>query len=99
MVKLNVLYGHPTDTAAFDDHYANTHDALARQIPNLQHFEAGKTSAMDDSEPPYYWMAQLWFEDMETFEQSMCSEKGTAATDDIPNIATGGVTIFASEVG
>jgi hypothetical protein len=32
-------------------------------------------------------------------EQSMSSEKGTAAPDDIPNIATGGVTIFASEVG
>ena len=38
MVKLTLLYGHPTDTAAFDDHYANTRDSLARQIPNLQRF-------------------------------------------------------------
>jgi uncharacterized protein (TIGR02118 family) len=34
MVKLTVLYVHPTDTAAFDDHYANTHDSLARQTPS-----------------------------------------------------------------
>jgi uncharacterized protein (TIGR02118 family) len=98
MVKLTVLYGHPTDAEAFDDHYANTHDPLAKQIPNLQRFEAGRVSTMDDSESPYHLLAELWFEDMETLEQSMSSEEGRAATDDIPNFATGGVTLLVSEV-
>ena len=99
MVRLTVLYGPPTDEAEFDEHYANTHAPLARQIPNLQRFEAGTITSIDDSEPPYHLIAELYFEDMETLEQSMSSEDGQAATDDIPNFATGGVTIFASEVG
>jgi uncharacterized protein (TIGR02118 family) len=99
MVKLSVLYGHPTDAEAFDDHYANAHASLAQQIPNLKRFEADRISSMDEGEPPYHLIAELWFEDMETLQQSMSSEEGTAATDDIPNFATGGVTLFVSEVG
>ena len=70
MVKLTVLYGHPTDTDAFDGHYADTHAPLAERIPKLERFEAGRVSTPDGSEPPY----------------------------DIPNFATGGVTVFSSEV-
>lgn len=98
MVKLTVLYGHPTDTAAFDDYYANTHTPLAERIPKVERFEAGRVSTPDGSEPPYYWMAELWFESTETLQQSMASEEGSAATDDIPNFATGGATVFSSEV-
>lgn len=35
MVKLILLYGPPTDAAAFEDHYANTHVPLAAKIPNF----------------------------------------------------------------
>jgi uncharacterized protein (TIGR02118 family) len=98
MVKPTVLYGPPTDVASFDEHYVNTHAPLARQVPNLQRFEAETISSVDESEPPYHLIAELYFEDMETLQQSMSSEEGQAATDDIPTFATGGVTIFASEV-
>lgn len=98
MVTLTVLYGHPTDPATFDDYYANTHVPLAARIPNVQRFEAGRVSTPDGSEPPYYWVAELWFESEEVLEQSLSSEEGQAATDDIPNFATGGATVFTSEV-
>ena len=45
MVKLTSLYGHPTDPAAFEEHYANTHAPLVKKIPNLRQFEAGKIIA------------------------------------------------------
>ncbi len=32
MVKLTVLYGHPTDPAAFDRHYQEVHIPLARTM-------------------------------------------------------------------
>ena len=58
MAKLTTLYGHPTDPAAFEEHYANTHAPLVEKIPNLRQFEAGKIIATPDgSEPPYYWIA------------------------------------------
>lgn len=98
MVRLVVLYGHPTDTAAFDAYYADTHAPLAERIPNLERFEVGEVSTTDGSEPPYYLMAELCFENMERLQESMSSEEGKAATDDIPNFATGGATVFVSEV-
>nr|WP_307799507.1 EthD family reductase [Pseudonocardia alni] len=33
MHVLTVAYGHPSDPAAFDDHYAATHSPLARSVP------------------------------------------------------------------
>jgi uncharacterized protein (TIGR02118 family) len=38
VVKIIVLYGPPTDPAAFEDYYANTHVPLAAKTPNLARF-------------------------------------------------------------
>ena len=61
MYRLTVLYGKPTDPAAFDLHYAQVHIPLARQIPGLAAFTAGHCAATDKSEPAYYWVATLDF--------------------------------------
>lgn len=99
MVKVTALFGHPTDPAEFDDYYANNHLPLVASIPNLQRFEAAKIVATPDgSEPPYYRVAELWFESMEQMQSGLGSEEGQAATEDLQNFATGGVTIFISEV-
>lgn len=99
MIKLTVLYGQPEDPAAFEDYYANTHVPLADRIPNMERFESGTVATTDGSEPPYHRIAELWFESKEVLEQSLASDDGQAATGDIPNFATGGATIFISEVG
>ena len=71
MVKVIVLYGQPTDTAAFEDHYANTHLPLAGKMPNVSRFEASRIVATPDgSAPPYYRIAELWFEDQGTMEST-----------------------------
>jgi uncharacterized protein (TIGR02118 family) len=99
MVKLTVLYGHPDDPDAFEEYYADTHMPLVDKIPNLQRYEAARIVATPDgSEPPYYRIFEGYFEDMEQLQGGMSSEEGQAAVADIENFATGGVTIFISEV-
>jgi uncharacterized protein (TIGR02118 family) len=43
-------------------------------------------------------MAELTFEDMNSLQAGLGSEQGQAAVNDIPNFATGGVTIFFAEI-
>ncbi len=98
MVKLTVLYGHPEDPEAFEGYYANTHMPLAAKVPNVQRFETGRVAGADDGEAPYHRIAELWFESAERMQESMSSPEGSAAAGDIPNFATGGATMFVSEV-
>ena len=99
MVKLTVLYLNPDDSDAFEEYYANTHMPMVPKIPNLLRYEAARVVATPDgSELPYHRIFEGYFEDMEQLQGGMGSEEGEAAVADIENFATGGVTIFISEV-
>jgi uncharacterized protein (TIGR02118 family) len=99
MVKAVVLYGPPADPDAFERYYADTHTALAQRIPGLQRFEAARGFATPDGTAvPYQRIAELTFEDMNALQAGFGSEDGQAAVNDIPNFATGGVTIFFAEI-
>jgi uncharacterized protein (TIGR02118 family) len=99
MVKLTVLYGHPDDPAAFEEYYANTHMPMVPKIPNLLRYEAAKIVATPDgSEPAYYRIFEGYFEDMEQLQSGMSTPEGQAPPADLPNFATGGATIFISEI-
>ena len=51
------------------------------------------------SEPPYYRIFEGYFEDMEQLQSGMSSPEGqAAANNDIPNVATGGATVFICEI-
>jgi uncharacterized protein (TIGR02118 family) len=98
MVRVTALYGHPQNPDAFEEHYANTHTPLVLNIPNLQRFDRGKVIATPDgSEPPYYRVADIWFESMEQLQSGLGSPEGQEATQDLQNLATGGVTLLISE--
>jgi uncharacterized protein (TIGR02118 family) len=98
MVKLVVAYGHPEDPAAFDEHYASTHRPLAEKIPNLRRFETGKVLGTADGSPaPYYFLAELWFDDADQLQAAMGSPEGQAAGDDVAVFASGGATLMIAE--
>ena len=98
MAKLTILYRQPTDSAAFEEYYVDNHLPLVDKIPNLRQFEAGKVIATPEgSEPPYYLIAELWFESVEQLQSSMSSSEGRAAAEDLQNFATGGATLFISK--
>ena len=99
MVKVTVLYGPPEDPSAFEDHYTNTHLPLVDKMPNVRRFEASRViGTPDGSEPPYYRIAEVWFDSQEDLQASMGSDEGQATVGDIPNFASGGATVVVSEV-
>ncbi len=98
MVKFVVLYGQPDDPAAFDEYYVNTHIPLVEKIPNLRRFEAGKVlGTPDGSVPPFYYHAELSFDDAAALESSLGSPEGQAAGADVETFATGGATVIITE--
>lgn len=100
MLKITVLYGQPSDPAAFEEHYAKTHIPLAEKIPALKQFEVCRVVATPDgSPPPFYRIAELWFENEADMQTAMASEEGQATNADVANFATGGATVLISEVG
>jgi len=98
MVKMVVAYGQPQDPAAFDEHYAGTHIPLVEKIPSLRRFESGKVvGTPDGSAPPFYYLAELWFDDAEQLQSALGSPEGQAAGADVETFATGGATVMIAQ--
>ncbi len=99
MVKLSVLYGPPQDPDAFARHYRDNHVPLAQRIPHVQRFEHGHARpGFDGGQPPYHYIAELWFDSPETLQAAFSSDEGQAAVGDVESFATGGATMLVSEV-
>jgi uncharacterized protein (TIGR02118 family) len=99
MVKVTVLYGHPTDAAAFERHYAETHMPLVAKMTGFARIEKSTVvGSPDGGKPAFYRIFEFWFEDEETLRRSMDSPEGKAAVADLSNFATGGVTVLVSQV-
>lgn len=86
----------PTDPAAFDDYDFGTHGALVDKIGTLRGWTARKVASTDDSQPPYYLIAELSFDSAEALQAGRGSPEGQATANDLPNFATGGVTMFVA---
>ena len=99
MIKLTVIYGHPKDPAAFEGYYNTAHRKLADRIPGIARWELTRfTGAADGGQPAFYRMAELYFPTLEQLEASLQSAEGMAALRDVPNFATGGVTVMVGKV-
>jgi uncharacterized protein (TIGR02118 family) len=100
MIKLTVLYGHPTNPEAFEDYDVNTHIPLALKMTGFTCAAFAKfLNQPDGSKAPYYRGADFVFGSVAEMQKTMDSSEGRAAGADIPNIATGGVTFIAGQVG
>jgi uncharacterized protein (TIGR02118 family) len=94
-VKLMVLYTHPADPAAFDQHYLGVHGPLVQAMPGLQRFESGRfDSALDGGEPSWYRVAELYFADRSTMDAAFASPEGQATAADYGKIAPPGSRMF-----
>lgn len=99
MVKVVVVYGHPTDPEAFEKYYAETHLPIAAKIPNVAKVEVTKfISTPDGGKPSNYRMAEVYFENMEMLGAGMGSPEGQATVADLANFATGGADASIAEV-
>lgn len=94
MLKVTILYGHPKSADAFEQYYAGPHRAIAMQMKGMTRAEISKFVAGPDGEkPPFYRMAELYFEDEAQLRAWQASPEAKAAVADLPNFATGGLTI------
>jgi uncharacterized protein (TIGR02118 family) len=99
MVRLLVLYGPPEDPAAFDQYYRDKHIPIAKRMKGLRKWTIGRvTGTADGQPPPYYYVADLYLESREAFDEMLASPEGKAAVADVPNYATGGVTFLYTEI-
>ncbi|MDQ6675247.1 MAG: EthD family reductase [Chloroflexota bacterium] len=97
--RLIALYGRPTDTAAFDRHYRETHIPLAKKLPGLRSYTVsdGQVGA-PDGKAPYYLIAELTFDSLSDIQAALGSAEGAAAAGDLSTFASGGATLLWYEV-
>ena len=95
MHKITVLYGHPTDTEAFEEYYKNKHLPLAATMEGVAKLELTKLlGTPGGQQAAYYRMAELYFSSPEQMQETMSSPEGQATVDDLSNFATGGVDVI-----
>ncbi len=98
MICLTVLYGQPTNPEEFDRYYKGTHLPLATKIPGLKGYTLDRPNSLTpEQKSPYHLIACLYFDSMEAFQGGLGSAEGQAAAGDVPNFASGGVTMLLDE--
>jgi uncharacterized protein (TIGR02118 family) len=96
--QLIVLYHTPKDPGAFEQYYHGTHIPIAKRIPGLRSYTVSTGPiASPTGASPYFLIATLGFDSMEALGAGLGAPEGQAAAGDVPNFATGGVTMIMSE--
>ena len=67
-------------------------------MKGLKGWTIGKCEAIENgTQPPYYMTVALFADSAEHMQSILESPEGQATIDDVPNFATGGVTMFYSD--
>jgi uncharacterized protein (TIGR02118 family) len=99
MMKVTVLYGHPTSPDEFEKYYGSTHLPLAAKMTGVARIELTKfLTGPDGGKPGFYRMAELYFATQAQMEQTLGSLEGQTTVADLPKFATGGVTMAIGSV-
>lgn len=78
MIECVVLHPQPADPDAFEEHYPQVHQPLGAALPGLRRREFARTVPRGDSAPPFYRIAELYFDDQAAMEAAFASPEGTA---------------------
>jgi uncharacterized protein (TIGR02118 family) len=96
MAQILVLYNTPSDPAAFDRYYTETHIPLAKTIPGLRSYVVNASSPMAIAGAPApYLIAELEFDSMADVQKALGTPEGQATAADLANFAQAGATILA----
>jgi uncharacterized protein (TIGR02118 family) len=94
MHRLLVLYNEPKDPAHFRKHYVETHVPLASKMPGVKaasySFDA---KPLGPGKTPYFCVFEADFESEAALMNALGSKEGQAVAGDVPNYASGGVTM------
>lgn len=98
MVKLVAMYKNPEDRELFEKHYFEKHMPLVDKIPGLIKAEVSKIKVLPGTESEYFLMAEMYYEDMDSFNAAMASPEGKASARDLVNFAKDRVDFFLGKV-
>ena len=87
MVKFIVLWNTPEDPVAFERYYRNVHIPLAKQMPGLRRYTIGRHTMPVHGGEPYYWIAELEWDNMDALQKAIQSPQGQATAQDADNLA------------
>lgn len=98
MVRFLVLYDTPGDVKAFEDHYWKVHIPMARQLPGLMRYSVSRNVVPVRGGDPYYLVAELAWEDMDSLKRAFASPRGKATAADVAQFAPSGVRSMIYEL-
>ena len=100
MHKLLVLYHEPNDPAHFRKYYVETHLPLASKLPGLKASRYSfDVKPLAPGKAPYFCVFEAEFENEAAMMGALGSKEGKAVAGDVPNYASGGVTMVHFAVG
>ncbi|MAY98431.1 EthD family reductase [uncultured Nocardioides sp.] len=91
---LTVLYGAPSDPAAFRAHYLERHLPLAQALPGATDLSYSLEVDTLAGESPVFATFRARFASPAAVQSALGSPEGQAAQEDVPTFADGGVTIL-----
>lgn len=95
MHRMLVLYGHPKDPEHFRNYYLNTHLPIAAKMPGIKGARHSfEVAALGADKSPYICAFEADFDSAEALFAALTSPEGQATAADVPNYATGGVTML-----
>ena len=97
--QLTVIYHHPDDPAAFDEHYASTHAPLASKIPGLRSLQRPAAGPGPRGRPRRSTSSRCWSSTTRPRSvRAWAAPRARRPAGTSANFATGGVTMLAGEV-
>jgi uncharacterized protein (TIGR02118 family) len=98
MVRIISLHGQPVDPQEYERYYRDVHIPIVRRIPGVRNIRFGRVvQTADGSSPPYYLVSDVYFDNMDALKEALSSPEMEEAMADVPNFASGGVTIMFGE--
>jgi uncharacterized protein (TIGR02118 family) len=81
VARFVAMYDTPSDIEAFERHYREVHIPLAKQLPGLRRYTVSHDATPVIGEP-YYLVAMLDWDDMESLGAAFGSEAGNRTAED-----------------
>jgi uncharacterized protein (TIGR02118 family) len=94
MHKLLVLYNPPKDPVHFKTYYEGTHLPLAHKMPGVKAARYTFDVKALGGKAPYFCIFEADFENEASMMAALQSKEGQAVAADVPNYASGGVTML-----
>ena len=80
------LYTTPPDPDAFDRHYHDVHIPLTKRLPGLRRYTLSRNVTSIRGGDPYYLIAQLEWDNLDTLRAAFASPEGRETADDMTNL-------------